>query len=303
MSLVFPTPSTPDVPAAQVATSTWEPRYEDVAQDGRLTVLALPPAIGAAVWRPLLTGTPAMRAANRQGIVPILTRLVVSATEATIRVDRSLQGQGRYAFARSEHDGEVERIYLNIWVDVGGTQGRLVPPLPAGAVVPAGAVFAEHVFTRPFAPKDQRRLTRLEVEGMPEVPELLYEPPAPTLASEPPPGAIWLDDAAVPDPGWTVFGLDHTDSNQHVNSLVYIRMVTEAALRRLDVHGRRGEVLVRAVELAYRKPCFAGDRVRVSLRAFRLGPDPTDAVGAAGFVVADGDPEGKPRAYARVLLA
>jgi hypothetical protein len=255
------------------------------------------------VWRPILTGNPGMRAANRQGILPILTRLTVSATETLIRVDRSLHGRGRFALARSERDGVVDRLYLNCWVDIDGTTGRLVPPLPAGDIVPAGKVFAEHVFTRPFAPRDQRKLVRLEVEGFPAVPELLYPAPAPSTAADAPAGAAWLDEREAPDPGWTVFGLDHTDSNQHVNSLVYIRMVTEAALRRLDVHGRRGKLLVRAVELAYRKPCFAGDRVRVAVRAFQCGPGASDPCGAAGVVLADGDADGKPRAYARVILA
>lgn len=299
MSIAFAAPPAPDVPAGQSATVTWEPRYEDVAQDGRLTVLALPPAIGASVWRPILTGHAGMRAANRQGIVPILTRLHVMALPTLTRVDRSLHGHGRFALARSEKDGAVDKLYLNTWVDIDGTYGRIVPPMPAGEIVRTGQVFAEHVFTKPFAPRDQRRITRLDVEGFPAVPDLVYAAPLPSATGEAPPGATWLDDDTVPDPGWTVLGLDHTDSNQHVNSLVYIRMVTEAALRRLDAHGKRGKLLVRAVELAYRKPCFAGDRVRVAVRAFAIG----DEVGAAGALVADGDTDGKPRAYARVILA
>jgi acyl dehydratase len=296
MSFAFPTPPAPEVPGEHASSATWEPRYEDAAMDGRLNVLALPPAIGASVWRPILTGHPGMRAVHRQGVVPILTRLVVGATEAMIRIDRSLHGGGRFQVARAP-DGD--RLYLNIWVDVDGTAGRLIPPVPAGERVRAGRVFAEHVFTRPFGPPDQRKVTRLEVEGFPAVPEVVYAPAAAKTAADAPDGARWLDDAAVPDPGWTVFGLDHTDANQHVNSLVYIRMATEAALRRLDAHGTRGRLLARAVELTYRKPCFAGDRVRVALRAF----DHDGVLGAAGTVVADGDPADKPRAYARVLFA
>ena len=293
--LQFPTPPAPEVPAAQIAEADWPPRYEDAAMDGRPLVLALPPALGAVVWRPILTGHAGMRAVHRQGIVPILTRLVVSATEAMIRIDRPLHGRGRFQLARSPGG---DRLYLNVWVDVDGVAGRLIPAIPAGDPVGAGQVFAEHVFTRPFGPPEQRKVTRLDVEGFPAVPEAVYDGPAPTAATEPPAGARWLDEAAVPDPGWTVFGLDHTDANQHVNSLVYIRMVTEAALRRFDVHGRRGALLARAVELAYRKPCFAGDRVRVALRAFDAG----GVLGAAGTVIADGDPDGRPRAYARVLF-
>jgi hypothetical protein len=295
----FPVPAVPAVPADQIATATWEPRYEDVAQDGRLLVLGLPPALGMTTWRPLLTRRDAMRAATKQGIVPILTRLVVGATAQTVRIDRPLRGTGRYALARSEKAGEVERLYLNIWVDVDGTTGRMVPPIPAGDFAPAGSVFAEHVFTRLFAPPDQRKLVRFELDGVPPVPELLYEPPAPATAAELPAGATWLDDARVVDPVATVLGLDHTDSNQHVNSLVYIRILTEAALRRLDHHGKRGALLVRGVELAYRKPCFAGDKVRIALRAFVTAGG---GLGAAGVLIADGDPADRPRAYARLLI-
>ena len=52
----------------------------------------------------------------------------------------------------------------------------------------------------------------------------------------------------------------------------------------------------KAVDVAYRKPCFAGDTVRAQLRLFQLG----DSLGAAGSVVGD---DGKPRCYVRVALA
>jgi hypothetical protein len=297
MSLAFPTPPPPEVPAEQIASASWQPRYEDVAQDGRLTVLALPPATGV-VWRTLLGGKPWARAANKQGIIPILTRLSVFATENFVRLDRPLTGHGRFALARGETDGAVDRLFMNIWVAVDGISGRIVPPTPAGDPVPAGGVFAEHVFTRPFAPRDQRKVLRLDLEGLAPVPELVHPAQAPATTGDAPPGATWLEEAPVADPAWTVFGLDHTDSNQHVNSLVYIRMVTEAALRRLDAHGRRGKLLVRGVELAYRKPSFAGDKLRVSLRAFTT----PDGVGAAGTLVSDGEPD-VARAFARVLFA
>ena len=296
--LAVPVPDAPDVPPEQTAHATWQPRYEDVAQDGRLTVLALPPAIGAAVWRRLLTKHPGMRAANQQGIVPILTRLLVATSGELIRVDRMMEARGRFALARADRDGVPDRIFLNVWVDVKGTYGRIIPHVPAGDVVPAGAVFAEHVFTRPWAPRGERKLSRLDVPGFPAVPELVHEAAPPEATAELPPGATLLDDAVVLDDAVIVFGLDHTDANQHVNSLVYIRAVTDAALRRVAAHGRRGAVLARAVELAYRKPCFAGDRVRVALRAFAT----PDGAGAVGTVTSPDDPDGRPRAYARVVF-
>jgi hypothetical protein len=289
-TFAFAIPDVPEVPEEQVGRATLPPRYEDVVQDARINVLALPPAIGGAVWRTLLTGHPAMRAAYKDGIVPLLTRLVVNATEAHIRVDRPMEAVGRYQIGR---DADADRFYLNVWIDVAGVAGRIVPPEPAGDVVPAGRVFAEHVFTRPFAPREQRKVTTLDGLGWPE--SVPYVAPTGDSITRPP-GAASAVDATSMVEGTTVLGLDHTDQNQHVNSLAYIRLVTDAALRRLG--NRAKGKLVRAVDLAYRKPCFAGDRVHVALRGF----DVPGGVGAAGVVVADGDPPDRPRCHARVLM-
>ena len=70
-------------------------------------------------------------------------------------------------------------------------------------------------------------------------------------------------DRASPDETLIVFGLVHTDSNQHVNSLVYMRLFEEAVLRRFAALGLPEPVLARRLEIAYRKPCFAGDRMHV----------------------------------------
>ncbi|MEI8257677.1 MAG: hotdog domain-containing protein, partial [Deltaproteobacteria bacterium] len=99
------------------------------------------------------------------------------------------------------------------------------------------------------------------------------------------------------------FGLVHTDSNQHVNSLVYPRIFEEAALRRLAALGVRTPLLARALEIGYRKPCFAGDRLRLALQAYRLG----EHYGAVGmFVGADDVPDetalGRARPHAYIWM-
>jgi hypothetical protein len=109
-------------------------------------------------------------------------------------------------------------------------------------------------------------------------------------ATAPPERAEPLDEAELPDEATVAFGLAHTDSNQHVNSLVYPRLFQEAALRRFAARGRSTRVLPRRIEIAYRKPCFAGDRARITLRAFALPDGQLLATGA--FV-----PEGGGRAY------
>ncbi len=294
----FPAPPCPDLPADQVATAAFPLRYEDVAQDGRMMTTAIPPAIGWTVWRQLLGQHPSAKAMQQAGLVTILSRLTVDGSDEPIRIDRPAEATGGYQLAHHATDGVVDKLFLNMWVEVRGPRGRLVPPEPAGAPVVAGRVFAEHTFTRLFAPPDQRRVTRLELPGLPAVPPAVHPFAPPTTAMELPVGAEPLDDDYRPDPTTTVFGLDHTDSNQHVNSLVYPRLFAEATLRRLAALGHRRTGLVRALDIAYRKPSFAGDEVRIHLRAFRLG----DRVGAAGFVADAGDPAARPRCCARIVL-
>ncbi|HEX4353188.1 MAG TPA: hypothetical protein VHZ95_09745, partial [Polyangiales bacterium] len=79
-------------------------------------------------------------------------------------------------------------------------------------------------------------------------------------------------------------GLTHTDANQHVNSLVYARVFEEATLRRFHALGERAALLGCRLELNYRKPCFAGDRMFSSLRSYRR----QGALGATGFLAPEG---------------
>jgi Thioesterase superfamily len=296
-TLPFPSPPLPDLPDDHVATASFELRYEDLAQDGRMMMTALPPALGWTVWRQLLAKHPARGAHQNRGIVAILTRLTVDGTDGTIRVDRPVEATGGYQIARQDSGGETQRMFMNMWVEVRGASGRMVPPQPAGPYIVAGRLFAEHTFTRLFAPPDQRRVTSVDVGGADE-PIADYAFSGTESARQLPDGAVPLDDAYVADDGDVHFALDHTDSNQHVNSLVYPRLFAEAALRRFAQHGQRRNVLVRHLDIAYRKPSFAGDRVRLHTRAFMLG----DRVGAAGFLVGDGDTVAKPRCAARILF-
>jgi hypothetical protein len=55
--------------------------------------------------------------------------------------------------------------------------------------------------------------------------------------------------------------------------------------------------LASSLWIAYRKPCFAGDRVRAHVRLF----DAAGTLGAAGFIAGPGE-EGRPRCYVRVLM-
>lgn len=292
----------PDVPPAQRTTGQLYLRYEDICQDGRLLPSGLPQGVGFIVWRKLLRTHPITRVLrDRDGIVPILSRLAVEAGGGPLSVSRALDAAGCYQLAHArDRDGEVSKLFLNMWVDAHGVAGLTHGPQPAnaGARVWAGRVFAEHVFTKLFAPPEQRKVLSLDLDGAPEVPETHYAWRPPEHLLELPPGAEPLEDELSPDVAAIAFGLIHTDSNQHVNSLVYPRLFLEAALRRIAALGVAPTLLARHIDITYRKPCFVGDRVAIALRAFRLG----DEVGAVGaFVPERGD--GRPYCFGRVVFA
>jgi hypothetical protein len=115
---------------------------------------------------------------------------------------------------------------------------------------------------------------------------------------EAPAGATWEDEVSA-DSVESVFTLDQTDSNQHVNSLVYIRIFLDAAQRHLAAAGKPLRVRSTDVDICYRKPCFAGDRVRCHGRLFSTADG---RIGVAGFVASPND-EAKPRCYVRVAFS
>lgn len=294
-------PEEPTVADAQRATGSVTLRFEDVSQDGRLVLEALPHALDA-VWRSLgASWGPEM---VRAGVVPILSRAFLENGGGPVAATAKAEAEGLYhLWHTAGPDGGVERIVLGMWARVRAPLGRTFGPPPPGAGQPvvAGRVCCEYVFTRPLGPPSERRVTHLEVSGSPWVPpdRRAWLPAEATL--DLPEGAIALDAQPSLDPLVIPFGLDHTDSNQHVNSLVYTRLFLEAALRRVADHGFRGPLLAQAAELSYRKPCFAGERARIAVRAFTLA-------GRPGVVAALLDereaaaPLAKARCFARLIF-
>ena len=289
-ALRFPDlPGLSELPDTARASGPMSLRYEDVAQDGRLMLHALPHGIGEVMWAKTISKAGLAGQLNHQGIIPILTRFVLEGLGGPIAVRKPLFGEGGYWLAhtvRSEPgpDGDrqsVDRLLLNVFLDVYGERGRTYgpPPADAGARVHLGRVLAEHVFSRPFGPKEERKVVRFDVPGLEPVPPTRHAwRPAQELLDLPD-GATPLEPSLRPDDAPIVFGLSHTDSNQHVNSLVYPWLFEQAALRRLAALGRDARVLSRFCEIAYRKPCFAGDRVQIVLRAFEI----EGRLGAVGY--------------------
>jgi hypothetical protein len=151
-----------------------------VTQDGRLIPIAIPPAL-AGLWRGVLVKHPGARAAAATGVIPILTRLTLATHEQPIRVDRPIETRAGFELARDEDpSGAVSRLFMNIWCEVHGAAGQIVPRSPVGPLSLAGQLFAEHTFTRPFAPPDQRRVTRFEGGATRRSPRCVLRPAAST---------------------------------------------------------------------------------------------------------------------------
>jgi hypothetical protein len=263
------------------------PRYEDITEDGRFQLTALMPGLSAAVWRALLLGLPAIEAMRAQGILPILSRLVMVAEDRPASVSEAVEYRGSFRFAR---EAGGPRLFANMWVEARAPIASTLGPAPAADAPYAllGRVFAEHVITRPFAPPDQRRVTRLDVPGLPPIPddEHPFEPPEALLARA---------DGPLDDLGDLLFGAMHTDSNQHVNSMVYPRAFEEAAVRRLLQSGTAPapqRLLARALELRWRRPFFAGERAAIGARFLGGAGAGVRAIGA--FAPAGAGPGTRP---------
>ncbi len=276
-------PSVPVVPESQRSTASYALRWEDLTQDGRIRLPALVASIGPTIWKPMLAHAPLQAALAADGVRSVFTRLVLDAGSARFSLGERLATEGAYQLAHERGpDGAVVRLYLNVWTNVQVASGR------------APRLFGEHVMTRLLGPPERRRVTALP-DGT--VPEAAYRGPAFDTLLSLPEGSEWLEPAILPDPSNIVFGLVHTDVNQHVNSMVYGAFFEEAVLRRLAALGRSTKVLGRTLEVGFRKPFFAGDTARVALRLFDTGP----VAGAVGTFAEPGDSAGtKPSVYLRM---
>lgn len=262
-------------------------RYEDVAQDGRILLTTMPVALGV-LWRAISIPVEARRKMRDLGVLPILTRFAIEAAPGPFAVEDALEVAGGFALSHAVGaDGKVARIFLDMDATLTGKKGRtnLPPPEDRGAQALAGTLDVEHVFTRPFAGPDERKVLALDFGGEPFVPEKRREwtPPHEVVAL--PPSARVIDASFVEDPQRIALGVMHTDSNQHVNSLVYPRIFEEASLRRLAALGRPTSVLARSLTVAYRRPSFAGESLRVFVRVH----EEDGAVACTGYFFGERD--------------
>lgn len=242
-------------------------RYDDVCQDGRLMLTGMPHAL-TSVWRACVRQFP-LSGARSAGVIPILAQLWVRGTDARIHVGKPARSVGTGVFTHVKaSDGSAQRILLDMRASIYGITGSVLGPQSEGEEVLVGEVFARHVLTKLFAPPGQRRVRELDIEGMAPVPptEVLWHSPESMMAV--PDEVSWLEPSAESAALQPLFGLQHTDSNQHVNSLAYPRLFEEAAQLRFSERELQGQTVAREVAVNFRRPFFAGQRSRVDLRAF-----------------------------------
>ncbi len=288
---------------AQRAETRFDLRYEDITQHGALRIDALPVSLGA-LWRALGIDEAVTRALWAHGILPILARTEIETEGGPFSVEGPMEVQGGYTLSHGvDDDGQVSRLFFDMDAEVWGTKGRtnLPPPSDAGVRCLAGRIRAEHVFTRPLAGPGDRKVLSLPIEDGSFVPETRRGHREPTETLLLGPGDAALDAELREDAAAVHFGASHTDSNQHVNSLVYPRLFEDAALRRLAAHGRATKLRANRVTLAYRKPSFAGDAVRLLLQAF-VASDGTP--GCVGVFLGEGDVDAaRGRVYVHMRFA
>jgi hypothetical protein len=289
----------PEVPERQRGFGSIQLRYEDLAQDGRPRLEALAGGISVAVWQGPVRQLDAASMIDR-GIIPILTRIVIEAHDGPFAVENPIDAIGCYEGAHSVAT-TGDRLYLNMWADMTAPVGRTILPAPshAGVRVPAGRMHAEHVFTKPFAPKEHRRVSAADLSQFGEFPGRLIE-------ARPYASVVDLSDCRGRDEGFVAqspvaFGMRHTDSNQHVNSLVYFAVLEEAVLEALASRKRDTRVMARAIEIAYRKPCFAG---QVMMPCVRIAEADDGVHAACVLVPLGGDPNDLSQAhvYAQLVM-
>ena len=294
--LAYPPDPNPDSGAPSDSGSL---RYDDVIQDGRLRLESAWRSTGKLLWRD--PDAARVFGSMTAGVTNVLSRVTLQASEAVLEPRAKLRTKVSYRFEHTASEsGAVERILFSTWVEVHGRG-------PDGEYLPAARAYGQRVFTRLDAPPGQHLVKHLSAfgdDGFPPA-RVTWEPATALLTL--PPGAVPVDRAPRLDPVPVVFGLTHTDLNQHVNFLMYHRAIEQAALGRSVELGEGSRLASREVSLGYRKPSFAGEKVRIALQAFRL----SGAFGVLSAVVDDdgGSAEreafrdfGSPRVVAQMLL-
>jgi len=122
-----PLPSWPDPDRSQGAEGVVPVRYEDVVQDGRVRLVTLPEGFSV-LWLTQLASHPVYQVMESEGVIPILTRLVLQGGGGPVGVMAPLAARSCLQLAHTvDNQNEVRRILLNMWTILTGTVGDRGP--------------------------------------------------------------------------------------------------------------------------------------------------------------------------------
>ena len=76
------------------------------------------PSQMSGLWQSVIARHPGSRNAISHGVVPILTRLTLISESQPIRIDRPVEARAGFQLAHAIENGEVGRLFMNVWVDV-----------------------------------------------------------------------------------------------------------------------------------------------------------------------------------------
>ena len=107
-----PPPSLPD--GQRHRAQSWL-RYEDIAQDGRLKLLALAHTLGPGVWQKL-GDQPIVREAGRGGVIPVLTRLLLEGGDVLMTSHEVSARNGNPGDRRDLPQRPVDRVRIGVEV-------------------------------------------------------------------------------------------------------------------------------------------------------------------------------------------
>jgi hypothetical protein len=285
--------------------------FEDIDQQYRLKIRGFIGLCMPAIFKGLEQDLD-LDGLRADGTVPIMYYLTFEAspnhlafkgridTEHAVRLCHSVQPNPKDASGPP-----IERMLVDMHIDIRAQSASYDPhALGGGAIneetVPAGRMRGVHVLTRPTAPAGQR--------GVSEVPRQLRDLKVHPW-TEPYPSAEGLQEVpdgfqAVDAGPWreqrSVWGLNNTDINQHVNVHEYIINIENHLARVL--HGADLSVPEHRVErtdILFRKPAFMGDVHEMRGDLYTRG-EQTLFLGGFYAIDADGRAEARPSVFARM---
>src|SRR5687768_8066392 len=127
-------PELPTLPPEQRARGHVGMRYEDIAQDGSLKVGGMPHAIGMVCFRDLWQPTQLYQESRAQGILPILSRMVMQASGGPVSIRNAVEVEGAYDLGHTlDANGGLNRLLLCMYTELYGPAARTHDPQPDNA--------------------------------------------------------------------------------------------------------------------------------------------------------------------------